>query len=343
MTNEIMTIGEQVKKQINLSSYLYAADYDADSALKAAEIIFEENNQFRQCTPESKHRAVLDMMVQGLNPLKKQCSFIPYGKELQLIREYPGSIMVAKREDRRIKDIRARVVREGELFEMEVENGLMVIRKHRPTIESWNNQIIAAYAVAVDDDEKVIDMDLMSWIDILNTWKQTNLKIKGEPVVKHDGTLNPISNHAKYPERMARKTVIHRLCRSIIKSSPNRQLQESAERSDEDIPREESFQKQIENNANRKLIDFPQAQAGAVVDAEFTSTPGEPMATKDHAKAIMALREAARIETDLNEDISGFVGRQIGRIRELTAAEAESYIEALRPDKEEPAAKPDWA
>lgn len=342
MTNEIITIGEQVKKQVNLSSYLYADGYDADNALKAAEIVFRENNDFRQCTPESKYRAVLDMMVQGLNPLKGQCSFIPYGKELQLIREYPGSIMVAKREDIRIKDIRARVVREGEPFEMDIVNGLMMIKRHQPTIESWNNQIIAAYAVAVNNEEKVIDMDLMSWNDMLNTWRQTNLKIKGEPVVRHDGSLHPASNHAKYTERMARKTVIQRLCRAIIKSSPNKQLQESAERSDEEIPREESFQREIENNANRKLIDFP--QAGAVVDAEFTSTPGEPMATKDHAKEIMALRAAANIETNLTDDLSGFVGRQISKIRYLTAVEAESYIDALRQDgKEEAAAKPDWA
>lgn len=339
-TTEIMVIGEQVKQEVKLDNYFYSDGYDADSALKAAEIIFRQNNEFRQCSAESKYKCILDMMVQGLNPLKGQCSFIPYGNELQLIREYPGSIMVAKREDKRIADIRARVIREGELFEMDVINGLMVIKKHRPTIQSWNNPIIGAYAVAVDKDEKIIDMDLMSWQDMLNTWKQTNLKIKGEPVVKTDGTLHPRSNHAKYPERMARKTVINRLCRAIIKSSPNQQLQISADRSDEEIPQEAVMEQEIERNANSKLIDFPKEQ---VTDAEFTSGSSEPMATQDHAKEIARLRAASNIGTSLKDDLTGFTGRPINRVRELTAAEAASYIDAIKTDLQQDEQKPDWA
>lgn len=324
--NEIMIIADKVKKEINPSAY-YSDDYDADSALKAAEIIFRENKNFPQCTPESKYRSVLDMMVQGLNPLKGQCSFIPYGKDLQLIREYAGSIMVAKREDTRIKDIRARVIREGEIFEMQINNGLMSISNHIPTIGSWNNPIIGAYALAVDETEKIIDMDLMSWVDIINTWRQTNLKIKGEPIVRADGSLHPASNHAKYPERMARKTVIHRLCRTIIKSSSNKKIQASVDRSDEEAVHEEPV----------TVIDFP-SQSDITIESN-------PMATREHAKKIMALREAADIKTDLIKDISDFVGRDIERIRELTATEAGDYIAALKYDRiDEPQeiAKPDW-
>lgn len=334
--NEIMVIGDQIKRDIDLQTYFYGDGYDADSALKAAEIIFRQNNDFRQCSQESKYKCILDMMVQGLNPLKGQCSFIPYGKELQLVREYPGSIMVAKREDKRIADIRARVIRDGEVFQMDIINGLMTIKKHQPTIASWNNPIIGAYAVAVDENERIIDMDLMSWEDMINTWKNTNLKIKGEPVVKHDGTLHPASNHAKYPERMARKTIIHRLCRAIIKSSPNKQLQESAERSDEEQNPEQIFQREVRQNANTKLIDFPAADQGAVVDAE-------PMATKAHADEIKKLAEQTNRVDKIMEDVSGFVGRQISRIRELTAKEAEGYIDTMklemgRPDDD----VPDW-
>ncbi|WP_243124300.1 recombinase RecT [Clostridium sp. AWRP] len=44
-------------------------------------------------------------MMQGLTPAKKQCYFVVYGKQLQLMRSYMGTAAVTKRLNGRISNI----------------------------------------------------------------------------------------------------------------------------------------------------------------------------------------------------------------------------------------------
>lgn len=345
MENELMVIADRIKSELVVDDYAMPEDFNMDSALKAAAIIWREHNDFKQCSPESKYRALMDMMVQGLNPLKGQCAFIPYGNTLQCIRQYPGSIMVAKREDPRIIDVRAQVIRRDDEFDFEMVNGLSTINKHIRPVEGWNSEIVGAYAIAVDENNQIIDMDLMSMDDIKNTWKQTRLKVRDPkmgkyvPIVDDNGNVHPESNHAKYPERMTRKTVIQRLCRQIISSSPNSKLRVSAERSDEDNNPQDDIRITLNENANLKQLDFP---SNDVEKEEIIDT--EPMATEDHFNRIKEARKVTNMGTNIMEDISGFVGREVKRIRDLTAAEADEYIGAITaeiPENNE-RKKPKW-
>lgn len=79
------------------------SNYSAANALKSAWLILQEtvdrNNRpaLEVCSKESVANALLDMVVQGLSPIKKQCYFIVYGTKLQLMRSYLGTLAVAKR------------------------------------------------------------------------------------------------------------------------------------------------------------------------------------------------------------------------------------------------------
>lgn len=330
MSTELMVIADKIKADLVIDDYTMPEEYNMESAIKAAEIVWRENNGFKNCSVESKRRAIMDMMVQGLNPLKGQCAFVPFGNVLQLIREYPGSIMVAKREDPRIVDIRAQVIRRDDIFDYEMINGISHINKHKRTIEGWNSEIIGAYCVAIGLNGEIIDMDLMSMDDVKNTWKQTRLKCRDSksgkfvPVVDQNGNVHPDSNHAKYPEKMTKKTVIQRLCRQIISSSPNTKLLTSAMRSDEGNTIQDDIRITVNEEANKKLLDFP---SNDVEKQEVIET--EAMATEDHFNRIKTVRQAANMGSNIMEDISGFVGREIKRVRELTATEANSYIDAI--------------
>lgn len=347
MANELMIIAERIKSELVIDDYSIPEDFNMESALKAAAIIWRENNDFKQCTPESKHKAIMDMMVQGLNPLKAQCAFIPYGNVLQCIRQYPGSIMVAKREDPRIIDIRAQVIRKDDVFDYEMVNGLSRINSHKRTTAGWNSEIVGTYAVAVDADGNIVDMDMMSIDDIKNTWRQTRLKVKDSktkqyvPVIDANGNIHPDSNHAKYPERMYRKTVIQRLCRQIISSSPNSKLLLSAERTDEDNTIQDDIRITLNEEANSKMIDFP--TSNDVAKPEIVDI--KPMANQEHFDRIRVAYTAAKMSGNVMDDISGFVGREVKRVRDLTADEAEDYIRAIsidpKPDTSD-RRKPNW-
>ena len=68
------------------------ADYSPENALKSAWLILLETKNregkpvLETCTKESIANALLNMVIQGLSPVKKQCDFIAYGDKLTMSR-----------------------------------------------------------------------------------------------------------------------------------------------------------------------------------------------------------------------------------------------------------------
>lgn len=315
--NELVVISRNIKS--DLKNYSFPKGFSPDSALEEVAIIFAENGGFPECSRESCNKAIREMLIQGLHPLKGQCHLVPFGGELVLIRDYSGSIMVAKDSDNRIKDIRAKLVREGDIFDFQIDNGMYKILQHKPTLESLeSDNFLAVYAVAVDENDEVIDAEIMVYKKYIEHIKKYCKPIKGQPVIRKDGSINPYSSHAKYPEQMLKKTVIHKLCKHIIKASPN----------DEITSIEESY---IDNGEpiieirepERKVIDFK---------------PVEGMAKKEHGREIARLSVKLGENGDMMKNISEYFKRDVVRIRELTLDEATKYIEYLsdKLNKQEP-------
>jgi recombination protein RecT len=81
----------------------FPANYSPENAMKSAWLILQtikDRNQkpaLEVCTRDSVANALLDMVVQGLNPAKKQCYFIVYGNQLVCQRSYFGTMAVTKR------------------------------------------------------------------------------------------------------------------------------------------------------------------------------------------------------------------------------------------------------
>lgn len=309
MANDLTIIERRLEKEIRIEDY--HNNYSLQTAMQAVAVIFSENGGFPRCTIESKYKAILTMVTLGLNPLKGQCYLIPYGNQLQLQMDYSGAIMVAKREDKRIHSINSKVVRDGDVFDINTINGVYYF-SHKPTLQSLNGEIIAAYAVAVDVDGNVIDSDVMTIEDIKNTWRNTNVRHKGEPVVRADGSIHPGSNHGKWPEKMTIKTVIKRLCTGIIKSSPNATV---ADLADDEI---------IITEAEPEIIDFDQAP-----DPQQPQEPEEPPCNPDQAKQICEMWKQIDPESNVVDNLSAHLNRQIKRLREVTQIEAAQYLNVL--------------
>ena len=135
----------------------------------------------------------------GLDFISREAYLVPYGSQLNFMKSYIGDIKLCKKYSiRKIKDIYAKLVREGDDFEEVVEHGEQTINfKPKP----FNNgEIVGAFAVCLYVDGGV-QYETMSLADLENTRKAS--KASNSPA------------WTKFTGEMYKKTVLHRLCKHI--------------------------------------------------------------------------------------------------------------------------------
>ncbi|WP_270167521.1 recombinase RecT [Paenibacillus sp. SYP-B4298] len=257
--NQVAIIQKDITDDVNRSltrlkddGLILPPNYNASNALKSAFFKLQEVTDkagkpaLDVCTRESVANALLDMVVQGLSPAKTQCYFIVYGNKLQLNRSYFGTQAVLKRLSN-IKDIWANVIYQGDVFDYEVAGGRERLVRHETKFENRDNEILGAYAVVQTiDDEKILTV--MTKKEIESSWSQTKT---GQAV------------HKKFPQEMAKRTVINRAAKAYINTSDDSDLLVDAiNRSTEneyddriDVTPEESVRAELVENANRQPID----------------------------------------------------------------------------------------
>jgi len=231
-------------------------DYSAENALRSAWLILQDMKDksnlpvLKTCTPDSLANALFNMVVQGLNPAKRQCSFIVYGDKLTMQREYAGSIALARRYSS-MKNIYAGVIYKGDVFEYTIDTttGMKKISAHAQRMENLDDsKIIGAYAVVTFEDGAV-NTEIMTMAQIQKSWEQG--PTKGQSPA-----------HKNFPGEMAKKTVINRACKLLIASSDDSVLMEPGE--DGRIGRAKA---EIDAAANQgSVIDIPDTESIQVVE-----------------------------------------------------------------------------
>ncbi len=245
-------------------------DYSAENALRSAWLILQDMKDkanlpvLKTSTPDSVANALFNMVVQGLNPAKRQCSFIVYGDKLTLQREYAGSIALARRYSA-MKNIYAGVIYKGDVFEYAIDTttGMKKITAHAQRMENLDDsKIMGAYAVVTFDDGSV-NTEIMTMAQVQKSWDQG--PTKGQSPA-----------HKNFPGEMAKKTVINRACKLLIAASDDSVLMEPGE--DGRIGRAKA---EIEAVANQgAIIDIPDDEpiqtAVDVVDPPAATPPSTP-------------------------------------------------------------------
>lgn len=225
-------------------------NYSPENAMKSAWLILQSTTDkngkpvLQSCTRDSIANSLLDMIVQGLNPAKKQCYFIAYGDRLVCQRSYFGSMAVVKNVAG-AKDIYAQVVYRGDEFEYEIKGARKQIIKHVQKIENVNkDNIIAAYCV-IEFDDRPPYVEIMTMDQIKKAWSKSKMNPEKEG-----------STHREFTEEMAKKTVINRACKGYINSSndANLLLQRHFNRTEETLA-EAEVNEEIAENANGEYID----------------------------------------------------------------------------------------
>ncbi|MCB2359438.1 recombinase RecT [Clostridium estertheticum] len=253
----------EVKKELRVP-----VNYSAENALKSAYLILSETVDkdkkpvLQSCSEVSIANSLLDMVIQGLSPVKKQCYFIPYGGKLQLSRSYLGTVEVTKRL-KNVKNVIANCIFENDLFdyELDLETGYKKITKHEQKFENIDPaKITGAYAIVVMEDGPNY-VEIMNINQIKKSWNQGAAK-------GNSGA------HNNFADEMAKKTVINRACKMFANTSDDSDLLIGAfNNSDEktydekDLVENAEFEvkEEIKENANSKAIDIEETH---LVDAE---------------------------------------------------------------------------
>lgn len=216
ITKKPKNIAEVVLNKITImqreSGLALPADYSPGNALNSAWLKLQEVKTksgkpvLEACTPASISLALLDMVIQGLNPAKNQCYFVAYGSDLTLMRSYMGTVTAAKRFGD-VEDVFGQVVYAEDDFEYEIDpkTSIKSVTKHKQALKNTYGDIIAAYATVVLKSGKVYQ-EIMNIDEIKKAWAQGSGYGKSK-------------THTNFAQEMCKKTVINRACKLFVNTS----------------------------------------------------------------------------------------------------------------------------
>lgn len=244
-------------------------NYSPENALKSAylkllEVKTKKGDPVLQaCTQESIANSLLEMVVQGLNPMKNQGYFIPYGNQLTFTRSYLGTIAITKRLPG-VKDVKGYPVYKDDEFETEFDliSGSLKVKKYTPNVKNRSpKDLIGAFALIIGEED-ILHMEYMDMDQIRAAWNMGAMK-------GNSGA------HKQFPDQMAIRTVINRACKMYANTSDDSDIFANLlNKTSTEVEAE------IEENANKEILDFEDNQVEAEyevidVDEEVDPETGE--------------------------------------------------------------------
>ena len=187
----------------------------------------------------------------GLDFYSKECYLIPYGNLLNYQTGYRGERKLAKKYSiRPVRDIYAKLVREGDFFEEKILCGEQTFAFKPISFNDGN--IIGAFAVCLYADGGM-QYDTMSLAELENTRKSS--KASNSPAWKN------------FTGEMYKKTVLHRLCKNIELDFEN-PTQQNAFMAGMEIETDQRKLAETEIAENANMVDFEPDEPEVVEDAD---------------------------------------------------------------------------
>lgn len=210
--NKELAIADKVLARVvefqQLNQLQLPTDFHAGNAIKAAELIINDIEGIANCNAPSIYSSMMKMCVEGLNPLKHQCAFMIMGGKLVCMRQYQGSIALAKRSRKDMLQPKAHAVYEDDEFEYETEivSGRTQILKHKSALKNRaKEKIIGAFCI-VPFEDGTYDACVMTIDEIKAAWLLGSAK-GNSPA------------HKNFPDQQAEKTVMNRALKLYIDGS----------------------------------------------------------------------------------------------------------------------------
>ena len=163
------------------------------------------------CSPAQVMNEVKDCIVQGLSVSKKHVYPIIYGGQLSLQRSYYGTLAALSYMFPYLQ-VYANVLYEGDEYDLITDDlmGFTYVTNVRSKIENHDKPIIAAYGNIIDTrtKERVYGL-VMSWNEIQKNWAKSKTPPEKNSVQKD------------FPQEMAKRTLINRMCKMFVNSGAN--------------------------------------------------------------------------------------------------------------------------
>ena len=216
-------------------------DFNKARFVQNALALVNENPNIAKYGQQKIMAGLLKGAYLGLDFYSKECYLVPYGNDLNYQTDYRGAKKLAKKYSiRPIKDIYAKLVHEGDLFEEKIIGGEQSIDfKPKPFNDG---KIIGAFAVVLYTDGGMA-YDTMSLADLENTRKAS--KASNSPAWKN------------FTGEMYKKTVLHRLCKHIELDFEN-PTQQNMFLSGMEIETDQQKIAENEIAENANSVDFPE-------------------------------------------------------------------------------------
>ena len=216
-------------------------DFNKARFVQNALALVNENPNIAKYGQQKIMAGLLKGAYLGLDFYSKECYLVPYGNDLNYQTDYRGAKKLAKKYSiRPIKDIYAKLVHEGDLFEEKIIDGEQSFDfKPKPFNDG---KIIGAFAVVLYTDGGMA-YDTMSLADLENTRKAS--KASNSPAWKN------------FTGEMYKKTVLHRLCKHIELDFEN-PTQQNMFLSGMEIETDQQKIAENEIAENANSVDFPE-------------------------------------------------------------------------------------
>ena len=201
MANEVAkTFEDLLTDKLQMVSNALPKDMNKERFVQNCMCVFNEKPELKAINKTDLLMGLLKGAYLGLDFMNKECYLIPYSGTVQFQTDYKGECKFVKRYSiRKIRDIYAKVVREGDSFEEAVIDSVPVINFRPKPFNSAD--IVGAFAVVLYEDGGM-DYETMSVKDIQS--------------VRNNYSKASQSKAWKYSfDEMAKKTVLRRLCKHI--------------------------------------------------------------------------------------------------------------------------------
>ena len=258
--NEVATAPKQtfsvaLTEKLNGVSDALPKDFNKARFVQNALALINDNPQLQKYNQAQLMGGLMKGAYLGLDFYSKECYLVPYGQQLNYQTDYRGAKKLAKKYSiRPIKDIYAKLIREGDEFEEMILSGEPSFN-FKPKFLN-DGKIIGAFAVVLYQDGG-LGYDVMSLSELENTRKHS--KASNSPAWKD------------FTGEMYKKTVLHRLCKHIeldFENPTQRDLFSAGMEIETDVA--EQVRNDIESNANKEefIIDDAIVEADVVQSSE---------------------------------------------------------------------------
>lgn len=199
-SKQLMTVHQNLEKLLDSKRDAMPSTFNKTRFLQNCMTVLQDTKDIEKCEPVTIARTMLKGAFLGLDFFNKECYCIIYGTKAEFQTDYKGEKKLAKKYSvRPIKDIYAKLVRDGDDFLEEVKDG-------QPTIQfkpkAFNDlKIVGAFAVALFEDGGMT-YEVMSITEMEQTRKNYSKQAAGQAWTKSPG-------------EMYKKTVLRRLCKGI--------------------------------------------------------------------------------------------------------------------------------